>query len=65
MMNWFRSRFAPTPLRTRLNVEAMEDRSVPASLAQGNLFDAVPLDRAAAVNVYTETNNPKDRKSTV
>src|SRR5262249_56741760 len=34
------------------------DRSLHAPLPGGGLLDTPPLGRAAAVNVYTETNNP-------
>jgi 6-phosphogluconolactonase (cycloisomerase 2 family) len=63
-MNWFRTRRPNSPAaRTRLNVEGMEDRSLPAPLAGGDPFDG--LRGAAAVNVYTETNNPNDGRNAV
>ena len=43
---------------TRLAVEAIEDRAVPAALGAGHVLGPVPLGRAAVVDVYTETNNP-------
>jgi 6-phosphogluconolactonase (cycloisomerase 2 family) len=55
-MNWFRA---------HLNVEGMEDRSLPAPLTGGGLFDTLPLGRAAAVNVYTETNNPNPGQNAI
>ncbi len=60
-MTWIRSRsMAPTAARTRLSVEGMEDRSVPAALALNGLFDPIRVDRPTAANVYTETNNPAE-----
>jgi 6-phosphogluconolactonase (cycloisomerase 2 family) len=66
-MNWFRTRRpVPTPTRIRLNLEGMEDRSLPAPLAGGEFLDQTPPDRAAAaVNVYTETNNPNPGQNAV
>src|SRR5262249_47346768 len=65
-MNWFRTRRKATPApRARLNMEGLEDRWVPAPLTGGQPFDATPLGRAAAVNVYTETNNPNPGQNAV
>lgn len=51
--------------RTRLGVERMEDRLVPASFGPDGLFDPVRVDRPTTADVYTETNNPTSGRNAV
>ncbi|QEL17756.1 lactonase family protein [Limnoglobus roseus] len=60
-MNWQRHRNTTPPAGTRLGIERMEDRSLPAALSLNSLFEPIKVDRAgdaATADVYTETNNP-------
>ncbi len=62
MITWHLTRREkPSAKRARLNVESVEDRSLPAPMALGAGVDALLAGRARNVstaNVYTETNNP-------
>ena len=60
MSNWLPASSDSTPARTRLAVEGMEERAVPAQFSLDGL-----LNRAVDVNVYTETNNPADGQNAV
>ncbi|OWK47019.1 lactonase family protein [Fimbriiglobus ruber] len=56
--------------RSRLGVENLEDRAVPASLSPGSLLNGVQLAPPAGVgatvaNVYVETNNPATGQNAV
>lgn len=50
--------------RTRLGVERMEDRAVPAAFGLGS-FDPVRVDHPTTADVYTETNNPTPGRNAV
>src|SRR5262245_48665995 len=68
MLSWLKPSARRAPARSRLGVEALEDRAVPASLSPDNLFGAAAPDGppgAGTATVYTETNNPEPEQNSV
>ena len=62
MFNWLPRETAPA--RTRLAVEGLEERDVPAQFTLDGLLNQVAA-RSSAVDVYTETNNPAEGQNAV